>query len=142
RGEARHIERVRVRTGHALQPRPLRVRRGGGLAAELAEAVGRVGHARHLGLRPAKESAAPAATGHPPASPVLDCAPAEGDGPRGDEAISDDSDELDSLFSAETFRRPVSGASMISPTKLGFALSALVIASGVVALPPASSAQE
>jgi len=31
---------------------------------------------------------------------------------------------------------------MISPTKLGFALSALVIASGVVALPPSPSAQE
>src|SRR5690606_21584949 len=53
----------------------------------------------HLGLRPAKVTAAPAAIGHPPASPVLDCAPAERDRPRGDEAISDDSDELDSLFS-------------------------------------------
>src|SRR5690606_33691774 len=80
--------------------------------------------------------------GHPPVSPVLDCAPAGGRRATRRRGDFRRFRRIGLSFSAETFRRPVSGASMILPTKLGFALSALVIASGVVALPPASSAQE
>lgn len=57
RGEARHIERVGVRIGHAFQHRLFRVGRGGGLGAELGQAVGIVRHARHLGVWSAKENA-------------------------------------------------------------------------------------